>query len=280
MTESRPKEGDRPGGGEGRPKAVRDPAVPRAVTWDLWHTLIYLDPEDEERYVRTAAEVRAHVVRQWPRRPGIREEFSPEEAGQRAFLRAADAERRGVGMSLASQAQEAARLAGRWARPEEYIRALSRFVRDAPLRESPGARACLARLHSQGFRIGVVSNLSGEPGEGIRRVVSDLGLAPWIEAWSLSEELPWAKPSPEIFLHCLRELGVPPERAIHVGDHPYDILGARKAGFREAILYRGAKRYGAGYERLYRPNEPIDPPPRHVVEDLGRIPSIAEELLP
>ena len=45
------------------------------------------------------------------------------------------------------------------------------------------------------------------------------------------------KPDPRIFHLALKELGVKPGEAVHVGDfYQVDVLGARKAGLREGIL--------------------------------------------
>jgi len=46
-----------------------------------------------------------------------------------------------------------------------------------------------------------------------------------------------AKPDPAIFRMALDILGVPPERAVHIGDTPAaDIAGARAAGVRPVLV--------------------------------------------
>lgn len=68
-----------------------------------------------------------------------------------------------------------------------------------------------------------------------------------------------AKPDPQIFLAAARQLGVPPQQIMHVGDDPeLDIVGARNAGLRTAWINRA---------KLPWPAE-LGPPPELDLSDL------------
>ncbi len=103
-----------------------------------------------------------------------------------------------------------------------------------------------------------------------------LDLARFIDSWALSDELPWAKPSPEIFWKALEPLAVPPAEAVHIGDLGSDVQGARAAGFRGSVLFLGARAYGPRYASLCRTEDPIDPPPDYVLSSWDELPSLLD----
>jgi len=274
--------GPRGGGPSGTPYSFRGPvrlhshishstwtdqALP-AVTIDIWHTLILLSPGAEDQYLVRQEATLAGIVESSPSLDpaGTTRSFAtPEEAAREAFSAAAG--RAGRGTPVIDLAREAARRAGRQPDPDRWLRAIEALVEAQPFEAVPGARAQLKRLSEEGYRTGVVSNLVGETGRSIRRVLDRLDLARFIESWALSEELPWAKPAPEIFWKALEPLGTAPRDAVHIGDLGADIHGARAAGFRCAVLFDGAREYGPLYARLCRAGDPINPPAERV---LGR----------
>ncbi len=59
-----------------------------------------------------------------------------------------------------------------------------------------------------------------------------------------------AKPAPDMFMRAADELGVQPERILHVGDNAHtDITGAREAGCSTAWIRRGDEVYPEGVPR-------------------------------
>jgi HAD superfamily hydrolase (TIGR01549 family) len=255
---------------------------PRAVTLDVWHTLLYLEPSDEEEYIARQLEIRTRLLESWPRsargrHPPLRD---PRRAASEAFEEAVASSHRGVAIPLATQATHAARRLGRIARPLELARALSELVDRTNFRVSPGAIEMLERLEGVGVRRGVVSNTVGEPGESLQRVLDRRGLGSLIEASAFSDQLPWTKPAPEIFWHCLGMLSTPRERAIHVGDSWFDLAGARAAGLRAGVLYTGQQAYAERYLRLFgAPREEL-PEAEFRVDRLTAIPDLLDRLLP
>jgi HAD superfamily hydrolase (TIGR01549 family) len=90
----------------------------------------------------------------------------------------------------------------------------------------------MAELHKRGFQLGIVTNrqYGGQPFEEDLRELGFLDyFAP--RAIAVSADLGIRKPTPEIFLHALNGLGIPPEEAAMVGDSlRADIAGAKRLG--------------------------------------------------
>lgn len=255
---------------------------PRAVLLDLWHTLTYLEPADEDRYMVEQIDTMARVLASWPpspraRHPPLRD---ARRAAEEVRAEATAAASGGVSVPLAVQALHAARRLGRQARPLDLAQALTELVERTRFQISPGAVEALAELQRRHFRLGLVSNTIGEPGEVLQRILDRAGVGPYIEAWAFSDQLPWAKPAPEIFWHCLGMLQTPRERAIHVGDAWTDLAGARAAGLRAGILYTGEQRYGPTYGGLLGADRLRAAEVAYRLDRFAALPALAEELLP
>jgi len=250
------------------------------VTFDVWHTLVKLHPAEEDRYLARQEAALADVVRSSPRarRPGPDSGVTPDEAARLAFYAANH--RPGRGSPVVELARDAARRAGRTARPRQWLRAVEAYVAALPFEGVAGARSELQRLRHQGYRTAVVSNLVGETGVSMRAVLRRLDMDRFIESWAFSDELPWAKPAPQIFWRAIAPLDTTPTEAVHVGDLGPDVQGARAAGFRGAVLFRGAKEYGRRYSEVCRTNAPIDPPPDLVLDLWSDFPRLLDSLFP
>jgi len=94
-----------------------------------------------------------------------------------------------------------------------------------------GAAGTLETLATRGLAVGVVSNVMRTPGSTLRQIFDRSGLLVWMKVLTFSDECGIRKPDPEIFRLTLRQVGVAPEDAVHVGDDPIlDVEGARAAG--------------------------------------------------
>jgi putative hydrolase of the HAD superfamily len=93
-----------------------------------------------------------------------------------------------------------------------------------------------AELHSlagRGFVLGMASNYDHR----LRSVVAGLPELGSIKHLIISSEVGWRKPAPEFFAAICRELQLPPEQILHVGDERLnDYEAARAAGLR-ALLF-------------------------------------------
>ena len=92
----------------------------------------------------------------------------------------------------------------------------------------PGAAELLGRLHDQGIRIGICTDMTAHIQH---RKIAALGLASCLDAMVTSEEAGVEKPNPKIFRDCLRKLHAEPNEAIFIGDSfERDVCGAHAAG--------------------------------------------------
>jgi HAD superfamily hydrolase (TIGR01549 family) len=103
----------------------------------------------------------------------------------------------------------------------------------------PDVIPALDAMQAAGLRLAVVSNWGWYAPE----LLQTLELARHFEVMSISARVGYQKPHRAIFEHALELLGVPADRAIHVGDDlEADILGAGGAGI-EAVLIDRHGRY-------------------------------------
>jgi HAD superfamily hydrolase (TIGR01509 family) len=92
----------------------------------------------------------------------------------------------------------------------------------------------LEALHARGIRTALVSNI----GVDIRVVLERAGMSGLLDAVVLSYEAGVVKPDATIFTQALDAIGVPPERALMVGDSWRDDAGAAALGIRTLLLPR------------------------------------------
>ena len=253
-----------------------------AVTIDLWHTLMYLPPEDEEAYMAHQIALGQDVLRSSPRLPGA-PEMSDADLGrafERAYSDAVAESVEGRTVTPAEQVVRAAKETGRAADPRAYLSRLRTEVEATRFRVAPGALDLLRELRGLGYRVGMISNTIGEPGAFLRPILAKMGFDRYVETYVFSDEHPWTKPSPEIFRLALDQLEGEPHEAVHVGDGWADIEGARRAGFRGAILFTGLQSYGARYRKMFLTEVPGDRPAEYRAERLDEVGPIVRQLLP
>jgi putative hydrolase of the HAD superfamily len=121
-------------------------------------------------------------------------------------------------------------------RHERAVQALERFWEPHTYAD-PDAVPLLTKLRNRAVRVGVLSNTVWPRGyhEEVFRRDGVLGL---IDAAVYSSEIDVVKPHPGAFAAILEALGgVPPDRAVFVGDRLYeDVHGAQQAGMRAVLL--------------------------------------------
>ena len=139
------------------------------------------------------------------------------------------------------------------------------FLRSPPPLK-PGAREAVTRL-SGGYRLGVISDTGITPGRAMRRYFQERGLMSHFTSLVFSDETGLCKPHPDVFRLALSELGAEPCEAVHVGDLlRTDIAGAKGAGMR-AVWVRSPYQDGGS-----------DAEPDYVIDSLHELPGIIESM--
>lgn len=227
-----------------------EPASPaiEALTVDLWYTLIYPTPQ-----VRTAIEGARQAV--WAE--GLRQSGC---STRRAQTWAARIERAAEAAELEGWSPSWKERVDRWSRrigvPLDAGQLGELFLARVPLekvRVAPGAEKALDRLRRRGFRLAIVSNVTHEPPQAIRGLLTKHRLGRRFDAVILSTDVGRAKPRREPFRRALLQLGAAPGRTVHIGDAAADFQGARGAGIRP-LLFTGLNRWKPEkLRRAYRP---------------------------
>jgi HAD superfamily hydrolase (TIGR01549 family) len=252
------------------------------VTFDLWHTLVYLDPREEDLYMEAQVDIASRALAASPSKPGFLPRSVIELARdfQRVFAEAVIEAGEGRTVTPTEQLRRAGRLTGRIPDAGRYLAELDRRVSRTPFRRAPGAIELLRGLAEDGHQLGLISNTIGERGITLRPILRSLELDQCFKTRIFSDEWPWAKPAPEIFLEALRQLGGTPERTVHVGDGWSDIEGARRAGLRAGILFTGLQSYGERYRTLFVRPRTTAAAARYTVNRLEVIRPLIGKLLP
>jgi putative hydrolase of the HAD superfamily len=97
------------------------------------------------------------------------------------------------------------------------------------------AKPALDALAARGVRLAIISNWD----ERLRPLLDKLKLAGYFDTIVISIEIGFPKPSPVIFEHAAKKLGLAPEFILHVGDsREHDVEGAMDAGYQYRLLDR------------------------------------------
>jgi putative hydrolase of the HAD superfamily len=107
----------------------------------------------------------------------------------------------------------------------------------------PGVAAALERLRRSGLELAVVANFDLT----LRDRLEELAIASCFSTVVTPADAGAAKPDPRLFALALEQLGVSPERSLHIGDGAVDEEGARASGmaFESAPLPAALARWTA-----------------------------------
>ena len=213
----------------------------KAVTFDLWQTLIVDTPEGLQQ--ARASRVRgmaAVLAREGHAADDAAVDRAYDTVGER--LGALWAEQRDLGSrGQVRMLLEALELADRVPMDGPVMDALDEAYRLPILGALPvanaGAREVLEALSRRGLRLALICNTGRTPGSMLRLVLDRLGLKAYLRVLTFSDEVGLRKPHPEIFRRTLAALGVSPAEAAHVGDDvTTDVAGARGVGMQAIHL--------------------------------------------
>lgn len=244
----------------------------RALSLDLWFTLIYYAPEQDEEW----REDRTRLIAETLRVPG----GPPLE---RSAIRAAMETVRGeiAASGRVSDAVDPEFLLRRYAEllhatPTVPLAQLAQRFSDVGLSDHPPALnpqvlPLVRSLADRGIPVIAVTNTARRGGTWREFLRTRYGLD--LRHVVASCDCGVAKPDPRIFLEAAGRLGVPASELLHVGDRwELDVEGALRAGC-GAVLYRGL--WGYYPPGLYRP-EDHRVPRTPVVPSIERLEEVLE----
>jgi len=104
------------------------------------------------------------------------------------------------------------------------------------LKAFPHSRDLLVRMRHAGLRLVVGTSSEGELLDRLLELAGAKGL---VESAATASDAARSKPHPDIVESALAKLRLPPERVAMLGDTPYDIQAARRAGVATIALRCG-----------------------------------------
>lgn len=245
----------------------------RAITFDLWDTVIVDDSDEPER-------ARRQLLPKSRQRRRLLWEFLEKQApirkdlvdlaydtGDAAFRQVWYGQNvtwtveqllgvilKGLGRTLPAPDQA------------ELIRLHEEMELEVQPDMAPGIGEALKALHGK-YKLGVVSDTLFSPGRALRELLDANDLLQYFDAFVFSDEVGHAKPDSRVFDEVARQLDVPLEGIVHIGDRERkDIAGAHRVGARAiyttVVLDRGSDKTTA----------------EAVCRDYNQLPAIVEAL--
>ncbi len=219
----------------------------RAVTFDLWDTIVDDDSDEPKRAargLRSKRDERRHLL--WAaldaQAPSALERvtlaYDTADAGFNLVWRELHinwtVEQRlrvvlnGLGRSLPAPAFAA------------VVAATGRMEVEIPPEPIEGIAAALAELATR-YRLAVVSDAIVTPGANLRVLLEHYGLARYFSGFAFSDEVGHAKPHRAMFDAAAAQLGVGLHEIVHVGDREHnDVKGPHALGAK-AVLFTAAR---------------------------------------
>ncbi|HLG70427.1 MAG TPA: HAD family hydrolase [Chloroflexota bacterium] len=212
---------------------------PRAVTFDLWQTLMH----DSKDQAAKRGRMRAERIHQVLARAGHAATVEQVEALVKDIWNEWQATYwdKLVDPGFDAQMawlQERLRVPGGDGRLSEDLRHayVDPIFAVAPVVDAE-AIPVLTQLQARGLPLGLICNTSVTPGFALRRLLAQWGLDRLLRVQLFSDEMGVRKPAPEIFQEAARQLGVQPVDMLHVGDSvENDVEGAQAAGARALLV--------------------------------------------
>ena len=219
----------------------------KAVTFDLWDTMVYDDTDEPKRAaqgLRAKRDERRHLVWQALERHGPTDRAAVElayDVADAAFNKVwhdqyhtwTIAERLrvvldGLGRDLPEADFAALVEAHEVMEVEIYPDAIE------------GIGEALAALSGR-YKLCVVSDTIVTPGTGLRALLGKHGLTDHFSGFAFSDEVGHSKPHPAMFESAARQLGLEVSQMVHVGDRDHnDVKGSQALGAK-AILFTASR---------------------------------------
>ena len=219
----------------------------KAVTFDLWDTLVHDDSDEPKRKARglpSKRDYRRQLLWDALNRRGSIERtrvdlaFDVADAAFNKVWR-----EHSITWTIAERLKVALTGLGRTL-PEADLAALAealgRMEIDISPDMIPGAREALADLAKR-YKLCIASDAIVTPGSKLRTLLELHGLREYFSAFAFSDEVGHSKPHRAMFESAARQMGVAIEEMVHIGDRDHnDIKGPQALGMK-AILFTATR---------------------------------------
>lgn len=119
---------------------------------------------------------------------------------------------------------------------EEYRKDLFRRDYLPGIKAFPGARDLLVKMKAAGIRIAIASSSNKDDLKRFKKIANITDL---IDEETSADDAERSKPEPDIFQATLHRLKLPADRVLALGDTPWDIEAAGKAGVKTVAVTSG-----------------------------------------
>jgi len=203
----------------------------KAVTFDLWFTLIWLDNEVYRRYTLR----RLSVIKKYFLKAGLDADY---DFIQNVYNRVAHYRMRIRVEKFLRLLLEEANLSLDNDEFRNFVKEYNEIAVEVNPYLNSEAPEILRYLKERGIKVGVITNTSFS-GDSLIKMLEKLGIAKYIDVLVSSCDVEALKPDEKIFRVTLSQLGEKAGNAMHIGDnYDDDVLGAKRVGM-HAALYRG-----------------------------------------
>jgi putative hydrolase of the HAD superfamily len=219
----------------------------RAVTFDLWDTIVHDDsdePKRKARGLRSKKLERRHLL--WEAlnaESAIGEETVSlaYDVGDAAFNKVWHDQH--VTWTIRERLQVILKGLGRSLPEQEFDRvATAHEEMEVEIRPDliPGIAEALADLHKR-YRLCIVSDAIVSPGPCLKRLLESYDLARHFDGFAFSDEVGHSKPHRSMFESAARQMGVAIGEMVHIGDRDHnDVKGPQALGMK-AVLFTATR---------------------------------------
>lgn len=215
----------------------------RAITFDLWDTIVVDDSDEPKRRAQGLLSKRDQRRRLLWEAVDRQEAIADEEVrlaydvGDAAFNRVWHDQH--VTWPIRTRLEVILTGLGRTLPDADLAAVVSAHERmevDIPPDLIPGCAAALASLADR-FKLAIVSDAIVTPGRGLRKLLAGHGVATYFDGFAFSDEVGHSKPHRDMFTSAAAQLGVGIEEMIHIGDRDHnDIQGPQRLGMKAILL--------------------------------------------
>lgn len=207
----------------------------KAVTFDLWQTLIFESEGASSMRSATRCQNVAKTLNKFGFGVSLEKVTSAVEETINTLLKIWD-ENKDVTHRDQLQSVVKYALSRKIKLKEEWMPELSSAyissLFDIPPYLNPDAKKTLQWLQKRHMRIGLICNTGITPGFALRRFLSQIGISEYFDSMIFSDEVRIRKPDPRVFRLAAKELKTKSYETIHIGDNlKTDVWGAKNAGF-------------------------------------------------